>query len=241
MRIYAHRGASADAPENTLEAFREAVRQGSDGVEFDVMLCGSGELVVCHDERLSRLAGVDWPVWATPYWKLSRADVGTHLGFAPARISTLEAVFDALPEDLDVNVEIKCEALDDKGLSEAVGAFVVQSGRAEKVLVSSFNPLCLVRLAAKYPSLRRGYLLDPDKRFFPQARLVAPLVSSHSIHPHHSMCTPRRVEQWHARGLQVVVWTVDEPERAAALEAMGVDVLITNRPGEMRRALTARR
>src|SRR5215218_8651774 len=75
--ILAHRGASADFPENTLEAFMGAVAQGADGVELDVMRCSTGELVVCHDERLDRLAGRDWWVHATPWWKLKRADVGS--------------------------------------------------------------------------------------------------------------------------------------------------------------------
>ena len=66
MLLLAHRGASADAPENTLTAFAEAARQGADGVELDVMLCASGELVVCHDEKLDRLAGLPWRVQATP-------------------------------------------------------------------------------------------------------------------------------------------------------------------------------
>ena len=86
MLLLAHRGASADAPENTLPAFELAVRHGCDGVELDVMRCGSGELVVCHDERLDRLAGLDWEIAHTPYEKLRKADVGSRLGYAPARI-----------------------------------------------------------------------------------------------------------------------------------------------------------
>lgn len=65
MLLLAHRGASADAPENTLAAFQEAVAQGADGVELDAMVCGSGEVVVCHDETLERLAGLPWEVRTT--------------------------------------------------------------------------------------------------------------------------------------------------------------------------------
>src|SRR5256885_17273180 len=116
MRILAHRGASADFPENTLEAFEGAVMQKADGVELDVMRCSSGELVVCHDEKLDRLAGLGWWVHATPWWKLQKADVGSCLGFKPARIPLLEEVFEALPERMLVNVELKCETADDRGL-----------------------------------------------------------------------------------------------------------------------------
>src|SRR4051812_31629861 len=98
MLLLAHRGASKDAPENTLEAFAEAVRQRADGVELDAMVCGSGEVVVCHDEWLDRLAREHWEVRTTPLWKLRSADVGTPLGFDTARIPLLEEVIDALPK-----------------------------------------------------------------------------------------------------------------------------------------------
>lgn len=237
MLLLAHRGASADAPENTLDAFAEAVRQGADGVELDAQVCGSGEVVVCHDERLERLARQPWEVRTTPWWKLQRADVGTPLGFAPARIPLLEEVLEALPAHFLVNIELKCHQADDGGLSRAVAGLVPRLGLSERVVVSSFNPLCLVRLAEAAPGLRRGYLIDPNKPWFPQAYVVSPLVSSHSVHPHHQACTPERVAAWRAAGLRVAAWTVDDAERARALQAMGVSYLITNRPRALREAL----
>src|SRR5215218_4377780 len=124
MLLLAHRGASADARENTLDAFAEAVRQGADGVELDAMVCGSGEVVVCHDEHLHRLAGLPWEVRRTPYWKLRGADVGSRLGFAPARIPLLTEVLELLPERMLVNIELKCERVEDDGLSVKVARLV---------------------------------------------------------------------------------------------------------------------
>ncbi len=233
MLLLAHRGASADAPENTLEAFAEAVRQGADGVELDAMVCGSGEVVVCHDERLERLARLPWEVSATPLWKLRRADVGSALGFAPARIPLLEEVLEALPAHFLINLELKCERFEDGGLARKVAELVTRRGLGERVVVSSFNPWCLFRLADAAPTLRRGYLIDPDKPWAPQAYGLMPLVASHSVHPFHEACTPERVAAWNAAGLRVAVWTVDDPARARALEAMGVSYLITNRPGAL--------
>lgn len=237
MLLLAHRGASTDAPENTLDAFAEAVRQGADGVELDAMVCGSGEVVVCHDERLERLARLPWEVSTTPYWKLQRADVGSPLGFAPARIPLLEEVLEALPAHFLVNIELKCDRFDDGGLAAKVAELVTRRHLAERVVVSSFNPLCLFRLAAAAPSLRRGFLIDPDKPWKPQAYVLTPLVSSHSVHPYHEACTPERVADWNAAGLRVAVWTVDDPARGRELEAMGVSYLITNRPRVMREGL----
>jgi len=237
MLLLAHRGASADAPENTLEAFAEAVRQGADGVELDAQVCGSGEVVVCHDERLDRLASLPWEVATTAWWKLQRADVGTPLGFRPARIPLLEEVLDALPAHFLVNIELKCGHVRDGGLSRQVAELVIRRGLSERVVISSFNPLCLFRVAAAAPSLRRGLLINPDKPWGPQAHLLSPLVSSHSVHPHHSACTPERVAEWTGAGLRVAAWTVDEPGRARELEALGVSYLITHRPGALREAL----
>lgn len=239
MLILAHRGASADFPENTLEAFRGAVAQGADGVELDVMRCASGEVVVCHDERLDRLARRNWVVGRTSWWQLQQADVGSASGFAPARIPLLEEVLAALPAPLTVNIELKCDASDDRGLSVAVGQLLTRRGEGGRVIVSSFNALCLARLARAAPRVLRGLLIDPDRAWFPQAWLWQPLVGRDAVHPHHSQCTPERVAFWHRRDLKVAVWTVDDVARAKALEAMGVDLLITNRPAQLRNGLRA--
>lgn len=237
MLILAHRGASQAAPENTLSAFREAVAQQADGVELDVQRCATGEVVVCHDERLDRLAGVDWAIRESSLLKLRRADVGTRLGFGPERIPLLEEVFALLPPHLLVNVELKCESLDDGGLTRATVDLIHRLGLEERVLVSSFNPLCLVRLAELAPKLRRGYLIDPDRSFTLHARVLAPLVSSHSVHPYYRACTPAHVRTWKAGGYALAAWTVDGAEEARRLRELGVDYLITNRPGQLRAAL----
>lgn len=240
MRILGHRGASADFPENTLEAFEAAVKQGADGIELDVMRCATGELVVCHDEWLDRLAGVHWEVAKTPWRKLKTADVGSRLGFRPARLPLLEEVFEAVPTHFFVNVELKCDVVDDRGLSVAVGQYLSSRRDADRVFVSSFNPLCLVRLARAFPSLSRGFLIDPDRPWLPQAYGWLPIVAKTSVHPHFSACTPARVNAWHERHWQVAAWTVDDPDEARSLRAMGVEWLITNRPAAMRAALSGK-
>ena len=218
MLILAHRGASKDAPENTLTAFREAMAQQADGVELDAQICSTGEVVVCHDERLQRLAGVDLAVRETSLRKLQTLDVGTPLGFAPERIPLLEEVFALLPPTALVNVELKCETLDDHGLTRATVEVIRRAGAQSRVLVSSFNPLCLWRLAELAPELRRGYLIDPDRSFMLHGRVLASLVSTHSVHPYFKDCTPSRVRAWKSKGYALAVWTVDEPEEARRLD-----------------------
>lgn len=239
MLLLAHRGASADAPENTLEAFEEAVTQGADGVELDAQVCGSGEVIVCHDETLDRLARRSWKVRHTSYQLLRQADVGTPLGFGPARIPLLEDVFEALPAHFLVNVELKCDTVEDGGLAVKVAELVQRRRLDQRVVISSFNALCLFRLAAVAPQLRRGLLIDPDKPFLPQAYGVSPLVSTHSVHPFHEACTPARMRLWRGASLKVATWTVDDVERGRSLAEMGVSYLITNRPRAMRAGLRA--
>ncbi|MFT3706750.1 MAG: glycerophosphodiester phosphodiesterase family protein [Archangium sp.] len=237
MRLLAHRGASADFPENTLEAFQGAVEQGADGVELDVIRCGSGELVVCHDEWLDRLAGLHWDVRETPWRKLKRLDVGSRLGFAPARIPLLDEVFDALPASMAINVELKCITTDDRGLSLAVAQRIHERRLDERVFLSSFNPYCLVRVARAYPHLKRGFLIDPDLPWVPQAWFWLPITALTSVHPHFSQVTAERANRWHRRGWSMAVWTVDDLVEARRLRALGVEDLITNRPGALRAEL----
>lgn len=237
MLILAHRGASADAPENTLEAFCLAVEQGADGVELDAMVCGSGEVVVCHDERLNRLAGLDWEVRRTPLWKLRQVDIGTALGFGRARIPTLVEVIDALPPGFLINIELKNDPLDDRGLSHQVATLVRDACLESRILISSFNPWCLWRVAEVQPRLRRGFLIDPDRCYLGQADLLAPLVANHSVHLPDQACTAGRVSQWLQSGREVAAWTVDRPARALELRQMGVLYCITNRPSVLRAAV----
>ena len=237
MLILAHRGASHDAPENTVPAFREAIAQGADGVELDVQLCATGEVVVCHDETLERLAHVPWQLARTPWRRLRTLDVGSPLGFGTAHIPLLEEVLDLLPPGMRVNVELKCETLDDGGLTRRT-VEVIRASRAEgRVLISSFNPLCLWRLMSLAPDWPRGYLLDPDRSFALHGMVVAPLVSGHSVHPWWGQTTKARARAWQAAGKKLAVWTVDDPSEARRLGALGVDYLITNRPAFIREAL----
>jgi glycerophosphoryl diester phosphodiesterase len=237
VKLLGHRGASAEAPENTIEAFAMAMTQGAAGVELDVMRARSGELVVCHDERLTRLAGVDWLVAEKNWRDLKHLDVGSLLGFRPAKIPLLHEVFDALPAGAVVNVELKCDDFDDRGLSEAVARLLVDRSLHQRVFVSSFNPLNLVRVAASAPMLKRGFLIDPDKAWWPQAHLWAPVVATTSVHPHFSQVTQRRCNLWHQRGWQVATWTVDDVDEAKRMRALGVQWLITNRPGVLAKGL----
>src|SRR5512147_1741217 len=135
--VLGHRGASADAPENTLAAFRLAIEQGADGVELDVWRCGSGEVVVIHDEDARRVAGAPLRIAEAPLAALRELDAGAWKGerFRGERIPLLAEVLEALPA-ARVNVELKGDGAG--GPVAAATAAVIRRARAEaRVIVSS--------------------------------------------------------------------------------------------------------
>ena len=232
--VLGHRGASFDAPENTLAAFELAARQGADGVELDVQRCGTGEVVVLHDLSLGRTAGFAGLVIETPWSVVRGLDAGARKAerFRGERVPLLAEVLSAFP--LLVNVELKCEERDDRGLT-AEAVRVIREARAEeRVLLSSFNPLCLLRALSLAPQIPRALLFESEQAWFYKSAIFAPLLGAQALHPEAVLATPQRVHRWRRRGYSVGSWTVDDADSAAALFASGVGCIITNRPAVLR-------
>jgi glycerophosphoryl diester phosphodiesterase len=229
--VWGHRGASFDAPENTLAAFELARAQGADGVELDAQRCSSGEVVVLHDESLGRTTGFAGLITETPYAVVSTLDAGArkHERFRGERVPLLAEVLDAFP--LLVNVELKCERADDRGLTAEVVRLVRKARAEDRVLLSSFNPSCLWRARLLAPRIPRALLFEQDKEW---PLWSAPALGTAALHPEHVLATPRRVARWQKLGWSVGCWTVDDPDAAARLWDSGVTGIITNRPDRMR-------
>lgn len=237
--VLGHRGASADAPENTLAAFRLALAQGADGVELDVWRCATGELVVFHDEDAARIAGVPLSVPDAPFAALRALDVGAHRGdrFRGERIPRLEEVLDALPGAV-VNVELKSRGRrPDLGLAAAVARALREAGAVDRAVVSSFDHRLVVAFRLTAPEIPAGLLVEAEEPRRVLTALALRLVRPAAIHPDRRLVTPERARAWIARGLAVNVWTVDDPEEAARLAALGAAAIITNVPGRIRAAL----
>ncbi|HUJ29202.1 MAG TPA: glycerophosphodiester phosphodiesterase family protein [Myxococcales bacterium] len=232
--VWGHRGASSDAPENTLAAFELARAQGADGVELDAQRCGSGEVVVLHDESLGRTTGFAGLIAETPYAVVRKLDAGSRKAerFRGERVPLLAEVLEAFPRL--VNVELKCEQADDRGLTTEVVRIVREAGAAERVLLSSFNPLCLLRARMLAPRIPRALLFEQEQQWWLRSGLSAPALQAAAMHPEHVLATPERVRRWLARGYSVGCWTVDDPDTAARLWESGVTGIITNRPAAMR-------
>jgi glycerophosphoryl diester phosphodiesterase len=232
--VLGHRGASADAPENTLAAFRLAMKQGADGVELDAWRCATGEVVVFHDEDARRIAGSPLRVKDATLAELRALDVGAHRGaaFRGERIPLLAEVLDALPRAV-VNVELKSSGLD-LGLAAEVARVIARARAEDRVIVSSFDYRLLGAFRAAAPHLPVGLLFEHGQAWRLEVALALTLMGAAAVHPERVLVTPARMAEWKARGLAVNVWTVDAPEDAERLVALGATALITNVPGRTR-------
>src|SRR3954470_11092506 len=191
--IWGHRGASFDAPENTLAAFMLAQTQGADGVELDAQRCGTGEVVVLHDDSLGRTTGYAGLVTETAWQLVRTLDAGARKNarFKGERVPLLAEVLASFP--LLVNVELKCERADDGGLT-AEAVRVVRDARAQnRVLLSSFNPLCLLRARGLAPEIPRALLFENEAAWPLRSAISAPLLGARALHPEHTLATPSRV------------------------------------------------
>ena len=234
--VLAHRGACLVAAENTLEAFHAARRMGADGVELDVMRCGSGEVVVFHDDDTVRLCGAPGRVRA-----LALDTLKTRWVAGRARVPTLSEALETIGPALVVNVELKSPGgpgvLVDDGLARAVAELLARHGAGPRVVVSSFDPFLLARFRRAAPGVATGLLFwKGQARPFRQA-WAAPLLGVEAVHPQSRLLSPERMSRWTRRGYAVASWTIDGAEGARRAAALGVHAIITNDPARVLGAL----
>ncbi len=239
--MLAHRGASAERPENTELAFRRALELGADGVELDAMCCATGEVVVVHDETLDRLAGQPVQVAASPWPVLRGLDVGSWFDrrYGSARLLLLPEALEVLGATALVNVELKGQGRPDPRLAPRVAGILSQQPSPARFLVSSFNPLLLraygLAQARLAPALRSpmALLFEPGHVLSLGPMMVARVLGVASLHPARELCDARHLGRWTRSPFSVVPWTVDDPPVAAALWEAGAAGVITNRPAEV--------
>ena len=235
--IIGHRGASAIESENSVGAFARARADGADGVELDVMICGTGEVVVFHDDDLTRLGRRPERIADTSFAVLRGVTL-----MSGAKIPTLEEVFEACGPELLVNVELKVPSRGPVVLAplvDRVAAIVERAGAAGRVLVSSFHPWAVRLWMRRLPVVPAGLQFEREAPLPLRRAWAAPVLRPFALHPEMVLCTPERVTAWHRRGYMVNVWTVDDAASLAACRRMGVDAVITNDPARSRALLAS--
>lgn len=248
-RLYAHRGASVDFPENTLLAFRAALEQGADALETDLHLTRDGAIVVAHDADGRRMAGVARAIRESKLAEIRRWNVGygfrasdgsTPYRDAPQRVPTLEELLDAFP-GVVINVDLKTPTL---RLSERFRAIIEQRSDGERVQVGSFHHRLIwalrrsgyagvtaltaaeVLLLLGRPELLKRALRGAAVRAqIPQ--MLGPVL----------LASPRLLRNARACGIPVDVFTINDPERARMFARQGVDGVMSDEPALIAGAL----
>lgn len=233
--VIAHRGASDEAPENTLGAFALALEQGSDAFELDVHLSQDGHIVVIHDYAVDRTTNGSGLVSELSLSELQKFDAGSWFGaaFAGERIPTLEEVFDLTPANIVINVEIKGGI--GKGIEEKLAALLRKRERLESVVVSSFDYKCLEKLKEVEPAARIGLLYD--LRLFHWRLPKAIDAEVYSLHPQYRKLDAEDIADAKAKGLAVFPWTVNEEKHLRKMIDYGATGIITDYPGRLRQIL----
>lgn len=229
MNVFAHRGCAEQYPENTVSAFERAAPQ-VDAVELDVRQCGSGEIVVFHDERLDRLTDESGLVDETPLDRLQSLQVAG----ADETIPTLCACLAVIPDDTLVNVELK-----ETGIATAVHRACADAGN--DIIVSSFESEALAEYHAVAPETPIAVIEQADvaAAFAAAERLDAdalhpslPLAAATDLLTRGSdlLATGKSlVHRAHERGLAVNVWTLADESAVSRARELGVDGVIVDR------------
>lgn len=231
--IIAHRGASHDAPENTIVAFTLARTMGADGVELDTSLSKDGIPVVIHDLSLDKTTNGHGPVNRLTLAELQQLDASHRFqaSHGGVQIPTLADVLAACGPDLFVNIELKSLPPNDRdGLEAAVLRVIRAANAEERVIISSFNPFALRRFHALAPEIPIGYLYAPGEPLPLRYGWFMFGLEHEARHPYHQMIDANYMRWAKTNRYRVNTWTVDDPERIKALAALGVDAVITNRP-----------
>lgn len=241
--LIAHRGASHEAPENTLAAFDLAWCEGADGIEADFRLSGEGAIVCIHDPGTGRTAGVDLVVAETSLAQLRRLDVGSWKGkrWQSERIPTLAEVLDRLPAGKRLYIELKSGPEIVTPLRTILAASNVP---AAALRLLTFSAPLIAQLKEALPEIRTCLNLDYRRSLRTGLRLrpareeiLAVLAAcdadglSSRAHP---LLDRAFVAAIHQSGRELHVWTVDSPRKAGYYRELGVDSLMTNRPGRLR-------
>jgi glycerophosphoryl diester phosphodiesterase len=212
-----------------LAAFELARTEGADGIELDVRLDGSGQVIVLHDPTLERVTrGADTRhAEEIPSRELSRLDVGRG-----ERVPTLDQVLSwAHEHGQRVNVELKSDVHNRVLLLRQV-ARIMRRKALPRVLFSSFHPYFVWWLSRRLPELPRAWLVHQKQRLLKYAPGLGQL-GANALHPEHVLCTEERIARLKRGHFLVNTWTVNDPARARELARIGVDAIISDVPGKI--------
>jgi glycerophosphoryl diester phosphodiesterase len=239
--IIAHRGASADAPENTLPAFHLAWEMGADGIEGDFRLTADGKVVCIHDATTQRLADINLPVESTDYTQLRTVNIAHAFNpnSPPAHIPLLSEVIATVPRGKQLFIELKSGPKIVPSLIEVLQASQLTS---DQITLFSFHTDVLQAIQARNTPYRTGLIIDfeiaADGQLTPtleDSLQTARQLGCAGLHIGANKKLPKDIgEQTRAHDLQLHTWTVDTRELSQTMQALGVQSITTNKPDTIR-------
>ena len=224
--VMAHRGLSADAPENTLYAFSDAILVGADFIELDVQQTRDGVLVVMHDSNLKRTTGVNKDIWDVDYVDIQNLDAGSWFdpAYANARIPTLEETLQFVDKRAKLNIEIKPTKHGSDTLEQDVAELITRYQYTDACYVTSFSYGSLKKVKEANPEIRTGYLMSVAYGQFYSLK-YADAFSLNKV-----FVTSQVVNAAHQQGKQIFAWTVNGMSEVRSLCNLHVDSIITDDP-----------
>lgn len=237
--IVAHRGASIEAPENTLAAIRVAQARGAKWIECDVTLSADNKCVLIHDDTLDRTTTGTGPIHETDLAGLRALDAGAWFSdtYKGERIPTLEEALETLAAlEMGVNLEIKPSGCDAERLCHEVAA-ILKGRRDVPILLSSFDKSTLPLLAKLLPEIPRGWLVEKIPADW-QEELMA--LGADALHVDHKPLDAETAGEIVRAGVPLICYTVNDPVRARDLLEWGVSSVITDNPALMLGAIAQR-
>lgn len=224
--VMAHRGLSADAPENTLYAFSDAISVGADFIELDVQQTRDGVLVVMHDSNLKRTTGVNKDIWDVDYADIQNLDAGSWFdpAYANARIPTLEETLQFVDKRAKLNIEIKPTKHGSDTLEQDVAELITRYQYTDACYVTSFSYGSLKKVKEANLEIRTGYLMSVAYGQFYSLK-YADAFSLNKV-----FVTSQVVNAAHQQGKQIFAWTVNSMSEVRSLCNLHVDSIITDDP-----------
>ena len=224
--VMAHRELSADAPENTLYAFSDAISVGADFIELDVQQTRDGVLVVMHDSNLKRTTGVNKDIWDVDYADIQDLDAGSWCdpAYANARIPTLEETLQFVDKRAKLNIEIKPTKHGSDTLEQDVAELITRYQYTDACYVTSFSYGSLKKVKEANPEIRTGYLMSVAYGQFYSLK-YADAFSLNKV-----FVTSQVVNAAHQQGKQIFAWTVNSMSEVRSLSNLHVDSIITDDP-----------
>ena len=233
MELFAHRGVSGEAPENTLAAFKAAAESGAHGIELDVQLTKDGQIVVIHDETIDRTTNGTGYVKDLTWEQLRTYDAGSwfHPSFKGESIPSLEEVLDVVTAHHDsmiINIELKNDLIDYPQLEEKVLELLNEKGMKEQTIISSFNPSSLKKVRELDPDIETGFLFEGIPANI--LDLIKPLQVK-ALHCDVSFAQSPTGRNVMDMGVPLRVFTINTMEEFQLVKKAGVEVVMSDYPG----------